>query len=402
MTNAGRARLTQWPGMKLRQQKPDDGAPAVEAQPVEAKPLALDAAQLRALSSTFAPPHWLRDLGRTSWLFVGIGLLLAGVAWLLGQAAVIVGPVLVGLVVATVAAPLVSVLQRHRVPRVVGALIVLLLAIVVVVVIALLVIGGIVSQSDSISTHLSSASDEVQSWLKDAGFSTSGASSATDTAAKDVPAALSTLFHGVLTTLSGITSLAFAAVFSVFSLVFLLKDGPAFRSWVESHLGVPAPAARTITHEVISSIRHYFLGVTIVAVFNAAVVGFGALALGVPLAGTIAVVTLVTAYVPFIGAFVSGAFAVLIALGANGTRDALIMLVIVLLANGLLQNIVQPIAFGATLDLNPLLILIVTIGFGSLFGMAGLVLAAPLTSAAVHIARELGRARAAAAPSPAT
>jgi predicted PurR-regulated permease PerM len=69
------------------------------------------------------------------------------------------------------------------------------------------------------------------------------------------------------------------------------------------------------------------------------------------------------------------------------------MLVIVLLANGLLQNIVQPIAFGATLDLNPLLILFVTIGFGALFGMIGLVLAAPLTSAAFHIAHDLGAAR---------
>ena len=67
---------------------------------------------------------------------------------------------------------------------------------------------------------------------------------------------------------------------------------------------------------------------------------------------------------------------------------------VVILANGLLQNIVQPIAFGATLDLNPLVVLIVTIGFGSLFGMIGMVLAAPLTSAALHISRELAQAKA--------
>ena len=119
---------------------------------------------------------------------------------------------------------------------------------------------------------------------------------------------------------------------------------------------------------MITSVRRYFLGVTIVASFNAVVVGIGAVVLGVPLAGTIAVVTLVTAYVPFIGAFVSGAFAVILALGAEGTSTALIMLVIVLLANGMLQNIVQPIAFGATLDLNPLLVLVVTIAAGCLFG----------------------------------
>ena len=96
---------------------------------------------------------------------------------------------------------------------------------------------------------------------------------------------------------------------------------------------------------------------------------------------------------PFVGAFVAGAFAVLIALGAQGTSTALIMLVIVILANGLLQNILQPFAMGSALDLNPLVVLVVTIGAGCLFGMSGLVLAAPLTSAAVHIMRELGAAR---------
>ena len=55
----------------------------------------------------------------------------------------------------------------------------------------------------------------------------------------------------------------------------------------------------------------------------------------------------------------------------------------------------KPIAFGATLGLNPLVVLIVTIGAGALFGMVGLVLAAPLTSAAVHISADLARAKAA-------
>jgi hypothetical protein len=42
-----------------------------------------------------------------------------------------------------------------------------------------------------------------------------------------------------------------------------------------------------------------------------------------------------------------------------------------------------------TLGLNPLVVLVVTIGAGALFGMIGLTLATPLTSAAVHIADEL-------------
>jgi predicted PurR-regulated permease PerM len=69
------------------------------------------------------------------------------------------------------------------------------------------------------------------------------------------------------------------------------------------------------------------------------------------------------------------------------------MLLIFLLANGLLQNIVQPFAMGTALDLNPLVVLVATIAAGCIFGTLGLILAAPLLSAAVHITRDLARAR---------
>jgi len=195
--------------------------------------------------------------------------------------------------------------------------------------------------------------------------------------------------QGIAGGIQGLTSAALFLSFTLFSTFFLLKDGPAVRRFVDRHLGVPVLVASMVTGNVLQSMRRYFLGVTIVAAFNGVVVGLGALILDVPLAGTIAVVTFVTAYIPFVGAFVAGAFAVMIALATQGTTTALLMLVIVLLANGLLQNVLQPVAFGATLGLNPLVVLIVTIGGGALFGMVGLVLAAPLTSAAVHIAQGL-------------
>ena len=66
----------------------------------------------------------------------------------------------------------------------------------------------------------------------------------------------------------------------------------------------------------------------------------------------------------------------------------------VVLANGILQQMIQPIAYGATLGIHPLAVLIVTIAGGALFGGIGLILAAPLTSAAVKISGDLSRARA--------
>jgi predicted PurR-regulated permease PerM len=70
------------------------------------------------------------------------------------------------------------------------------------------------------------------------------------------------------------------------------------------------------------------------------------------------------------------------------------MAVIALLANGAVQQLIQPLAFGAALGIHPLAVLVVTISGGALFGTIGLILAAPLASAAVHISADVAAARA--------
>ena len=372
---------------------------SAEAQP-EAD--ALSGLTTRELSRMFRAPPWLRDLGLLAWFIVGVGVILVGIIFLLAAISTIVLPVVAGTIAAAVASPIVAHLHARGLPRALGAALVLLMLLALGVVIALLVFAGIVENGDEIRAAADKALNKVEGWAHDAGAQ--GTSGAKENVSKAVPNAGGTLLQGLAAGIEGLTSLAFFLSFTLFSTFFLLKDGPSIRRFVDGHLGVPVPVARTITGNVLSSLRRYFLGVTIVAAFNGIVVGLAALILGVPLAGTIAVVTFVTAYVPFIGAFVSGAFAVMIALATEGTGTAAVMLVVVLLANGALQNILQPVAFGATLGLNPLVVLVVTIGAGSLFGMVGLVLGAPLASAAVHIAQELslvGKAEPEPAPEPA-
>src|SRR4030095_8340954 len=157
--------------------------------------------------------------------------------------------------------------------------------------------------------------------------------------------------------------------------------------------GLPPAVSHVITGRTLGALQGYFAGVTAIAAFNAIVIGLGALVLGLPQIGSIMLVNFFAAYVPYLGAWSAGAFTVLIALGSEGTNAAIAMGVIVLLANGALQQMIQPIAFGATLGIHPLAVLIVTIAGGSLFGTIGLVIAAPLTSAAVKIAADLGKAR---------
>ena len=377
--------------MRLFHRKPRP-APAEAAAAVEPRPDPLDPSNLIRV---FRPPQWLRDLGLMSWFLVGILALIVALTWIANITATIVEPVAVGGVVAIVAAPLVDWLQRHHVKRGLGAAIVVLSLIALVVVIVGLVIGGLSDHSGEIKSTVNKGGDHVEGWFHDADANRTGPTR------KDINHAVSsggtTLLQGLAEGIRSLTSLIFFITFTVFALFFLLTGGPGIRRWVDRHMGLPVELASLITANVMIAMRKYFLGVTMVAAFNATVVGIGALVLDVPLAGTIAVVTFVTAYIPYIGALMSGAFAVLLALGSEGTHTALIMLVIVILANGLLQNLFQPLAYGAALQLNPLAVLIVTIGAGALFGMIGMIVAAPLLSAGTHVAKEITRARAAAA-----
>ena len=155
-------------------------------------------------------------------------------------------------------------------------------------------------------------------------------------------------------------------------------------------MGIEAPAPRTAARRLphhrrqrpARFFRGYIFGSTIVGLFNAAVIGVGAL-IGVPMAGTLAIVAWLMNYIPYFGAIISGAFTVLIAYGAGGTSMAIPMLIIVIIANGFLQTLVSQFALGSALNLHPLVVLFATTAGGILFGAVGGVFAAPFVKIAL-------------------
>lgn len=347
------------------------------------------------LTGLFAAPRWLRDLGRSAWLAVGVTLFVAAVVWLLTLTEVIVTPVIAASVAAAVGAPLVGALERRGLGRGAATGLVLLGVLAVAAGVVIVVLAGVTSQADALRGELADAKDTLTRWATDLGIDPKAATDASQRASSSTSGAVSALLHGLGAAIGALSSLVVFVSLTALSCFFLLKDGPLIRHWAEGHLRVPPSMAHAMTERVLQSLRGYFLGVTIVALFNAAVVVAGAFVLGVPLKGAIAVITFLGAYVPYLGAWGAGAFVVLIALGGAGTDAAIGMVVVQLLANGLLQQLVQPFAYGTALGIHPLAVLIVTIAGGALFGAVGLILAAPLTAAATRIAADLARARAA-------
>jgi predicted PurR-regulated permease PerM len=272
-----------------------------------------------------------------------------------------------------------------------GAALLLVSIVVLGVAVVVIVLVGVSSELDGLRGQLAVAKQTIAGWLVDLGVDAATAEQAKDDVSAAAGDHVPALLEGLRGGLRGLSSLVVFLSLTALSLFFLLKDGPLIRRWAESHMGLPGPAANGIGERVLQSLRGYFVGVTFVAAFNGVIVGLGALLLDIPLAGTIAIVTFLGAYVPYLGAWGAGAFSVLVALGGAGADAAIGMIVIQLLANGILQQLVQPVAYGAALGIHPLAVLVVTIAGGSLFGAVGLILAAPLTSAATRIAADLSR-----------
>ena len=271
---------------RLRRHGAGEGA----GSPAEEQVVEIDPAEL---SGVFNVPGWLRDIGLMAWLLVGVTLLICGLVWLLALTQVITVPVIVAGIVAVVGSPLVAWLQGHHVPRALGALLLMLGVVLVAIAIGVMVVAGIDSEADSITGHLDDAKSTLSGWLQDAGAGQSQADQAKQDVGQGAADAVSALLGGVVHGLAALSSLAFFAAMTILSLFFLLKDGPAIRNWTERHIGVPAPVARIITDRTISSMRGYFLGTTLVAVFSAVVVGVGSLIIGIPLVGTIVAVTFI-------------------------------------------------------------------------------------------------------------
>ncbi len=330
-------------------------------------------------------PAWLKPIGVSAWYIVGITLVGVGLILVAALTEIIVLPVITATVIAAVGSPLVSAMNRHHIPRGVGAALLLFLLVLIGFAVTYVVIRSVASEAASVSNQLSAATDQIESWLKSLGVDPKSAHDAGNAGKTQVSDAVSALLGGLAKGITELSSLAFFGAMTTLSLFFLLKDGPVFRDWTERHMGIPREVAHARMQRVLESFRGYFLGVTIVAAFSAMVVGIGSFILGTPLIGTIVVITFLGGFVPYLGAWTAGAFAVLLTLGGAGVDAAIAMSILQLAANSVLQQLVQPFAMGAALGIHPLVVLVVTIAGGCLFGAAGLILAAPLTAAIVKM-----------------
>jgi putative heme transporter len=290
----------------------------------------------------------------------------------------IVLPMLFAAVLAIIFKPLVGVLQRHNLKPTLaaGAVVLGLLLLMAGVIIA--TVRGVTDQADEISEVTGDALANAAEQLDVTGVDSAAledARAATEGAAPMVADGFVTkLVEGV----GSIIGLVSGIILGALIMYYLLKDGNKFRRAV---VGAFSPALRDDVDGFLGDsfriLREYGKGRSVMSAIVSVVVGLGALLLGLPLVFTIMVVNFIGGYIPYIGAFLGGGLAVIVALGDGGLPDAVIMLVIVLASNLLLENFVEPKVMGRSLDIHPLVVLVVTALGGLIGGIVGLLLAVP-------------------------
>jgi predicted PurR-regulated permease PerM len=329
----------------------------------------------------------------TGWLLLGLAGLAAVVLLLAAYTSRLVTPFLAAVVLAIVFSPVVDALQRRHLPRIVGATAVLLGLLAFVAALTWAVGAALVDQAPEIAVQLKAALVDLAGRLTSLGLSAQTSTEATSAAEGAATSTTSLLLGGVFTGLRGVSSFLFMIFIGSVIFLFMLLNGRRYVVWAAGRSGLAPAVVDPVTADVGSAIRGYFRGTTVIAASNAIPVAFTAWVLDVPLVATIALITFITAYVPFFGAIIAGVFCCLIALGAQGLTEALILLAVLLFVNNVLQNFFAPVAYGSSLNLDPLVVLLVTTGAGLVGGVILIVLAAPLTAVISRTTRRLAAAR---------
>lgn len=331
----------------------------------------------------------LRRVGTSAWMLVGIAAVAVIAYSALAAVSSLVIPLVVAVVLGMLFVPLVDVLARTRVPRSIATGIVMVGLLVIVGGSVAVAVAGVVDQASEIQAQLEAGLETVIVWLADLGIDLGSPEEVLESIGDLITGAIPGLGGYVATILSGLGAFIAGTLIALFILYFVLADWDNLALWTGTHLGVPADLGAGIVEDAIWSMRQYFYALTITSLVTAVIIGLAVALLGVPLAFTVAVVTFVTSYIPYIGALFSGAFAVLIALGAGGLVDALVILAVILLVQSVLQPVLQTKMTENRLRIHPIVIFGSTIVGAALAGILGATLSAPVVALVLSVVRRV-------------
>ena len=325
----------------------------------------------------------VRALAIASAQLLLIAAALVVVGWVLGKLWPILLPVILGLLFATVLWPPTRLLRRLRFPPALAALVVLLGFFGVVAGLFSWIVPQVADQTGELADAATAGLQDVQQWVTgpplDLGEDQIG--QAVDQVIDSIQGNAQNIAGYALTGVSAVGNGLLNLVLALVLAFFFIKDGPRWLPWLAAQTGPKvAPHVAALSYKTWSTLSEFIRQQALVGFVDAFFIGLGLWILDVPLVLPLAVLTFLAAFIPIIGAFVAGAFAVLIALVSNGWQTALIVLVIVLVVQQLEGNVLQPILQGRGLNLHAAVVILAVTAGGSLYGILGTFLGVPVAA----------------------
>lgn len=310
---------------------------------------------------------------------VGYGLLLV---W--GEMSFILLPFAIAVLLSALLAPLANFLDmRLRLPRALASILTVVLTIAFVVGLLTWVTPDIVRQAEDLAKQIENGINQIPDLLHDLGVKDSDIQSFTTNATEklqdSVGAIGSSLSTGVISAAASVVSVLAGVFLTMMMLIYLLWDGRGFwRGLVRFAPVERREAWHDAGVRAWEAVTTFVRSQVLVAAIDGIGIGVGLWILGIPMALPIGVLTFILAFIPYIGAILAGAAAMLVGLSANGLEGLLGALAVTIIVQQVESNILYPLLIGHSVKLHPLTVLIGVGAGGALLGITGAFLATPV------------------------
>lgn len=325
----------------------------------------------------------LRKTAAWAWRLLVIVLCVVVLLWVVRRLEVIVVPVALATMVTALLMHSVDWLNRHRIPRGGAVAMVLLGSLALFGGILTFVVSQFISGLPSLVEQVTRSIDGLRRWLVEGPLhlSRDQIDNAGNTAIKALRDNQEKVTSGALSTAATLTEIITGALLMLFTLIFLLYGGRNIFDYLIKI--VPAHARERVKdagRAGFGSLVGYARATFLVALVDAVGIGTGLAIMGIPLALPLASLVFLGAFIPLVGAVLSGILAVVVALLAKGAVYALITLGLIIAVQQLEAHVLQPVLMGRAVSIHPLAIVLAISTGAVLAGIVGALLAVPLVA----------------------
>lgn len=327
-------------------------------------------------------PKWLEKSGRICALLLILLALVAVVGLVAAKIKLVVVPLLVAVIFASLLRPPARFLERHRVPRSLAALLSVLGVLLLLAGAVTLVVPKIMQELSTVGAQIvQQGRDLLQNVVKRTPVSWDDVNQAMASGRSHVEERGGKIASGVMSGAWTFFEVVVGFFLTLVLVFFFVRDGHRLKEWLLRRVaGRHREEVDRGVEAGIGTLRKYIGGVSVVAAVDALGIGLGLWIIGVPLVLPLAVLTFVASYLPIIGAVSAGLVACIVALVTGGVTDALLTLAVVLAVQQLESNVLEPVVLGRALPLHPVVVILSLSAGAIVAGIPGAFLAVPLTA----------------------